>query len=149
MKLQSYFLLIFLFFVSTIVYAGGEYWAVKVEDKISNNQPQELKLELSETPRGILQGCKRVTVQIEYQRVPVWSWLPFIGSSHPSKKETIEAVEYLNYKFSKSAQTYFGYIGGGLSKALSPECAFKSKGLKLMKIDKDNEFAVLSYYDPV
>jgi hypothetical protein len=147
MKTQSYFLLVILVFISTLVHAGGDYWPVKVEEKITTDVPQKLKLEISEPARGIFQGCNQITVLLEYQRVPVWSWLPFIDSSHPTKDETTTAVEFLNNKFAMSAKTYFGYIGGGLFKAPSIGCTFKSKGLKLMKIDKENEFAVLSYYD--
>jgi hypothetical protein len=149
MKMPSYFLLAILLFISTLVHAGGDYWLVKVEEQIKDDIPRNLKLEISEPTRGVLHGCRQITVLLEYQRVPFWSWLPFMGSSHPTKDETTKAVEFLNNKFAKSAQTYFGFIGGGLFKVPSTECTFKSKGLKLMKIDKDNESAVLSYYDPV
>jgi len=149
MKTHSYLMLVISFFMSPPVHAGGDYWLIKVEDKITTDVPQKLKFEFSLPARGILQGCKQITVLLEYQRVPAWSWLPFIDSSHPTKDETTIAVEFLNNKFAKSAQAYFGYIGGGLFKVSSTDCTFKSKGLKLMKIDKENEFTVLSYYEPV
>ncbi len=149
MKTRTYFLLVILVFNSTLVHAGGDYWLVKVEEKITADLPQKLKFEINEPARGILQGCKKIRVLLEYQRVPAWSWLPFIDSSHPTKDDTTIAVEFLNNKFAKSAHTYFGYIGAGLFKVPSVDCTFKSKGLKLMKIDTENEFAVLSYYDPM
>lgn len=81
--------------------------------------------------------------------MPSWSWLPFVDTSHPSRQETAAAVEYLNKKFNNSVQTFFGYMGGGLLKVPSTDCLFKSKGLKLMQIDAHDEFAVLSFYDPL
>lgn len=118
MQNSACYLSIFLFLISRLAYAGGDYWSVKVEETISAHAPQKLNFLIFEDSRGIIQGCKKITVLLEYQRVPAWSWLPFVDTSHPTKAETANAVEYLNNKFNTSSQTYFGYMGGGFSKFL-------------------------------
>jgi|GEM_PF-3596669 len=122
-------MLVISFFMSPPAWTGGDYWLIKVEDKITTDVPQKLKFEFSLPARGILQGCKQITVLLEYQRVPAWSWLHFIDSSHPTKDETTIAVEFLNNKFAKSAQAYFGYIGGGFSKYLRLTVHLKARDL--------------------
>lgn len=147
-RITCYFIVTFCL-LPALVHAGGDFWPVKVEEKISNDESQKLKLLILDSSSGITHGCKQITVSLDYRRVPPWSWLPFIGTSHPTKAETAKAVEYLNNKFNQSAQAYFGYMGSGLFKVPSTDCTFISKGLKLLKIDIDNEFAVISFYDPL
>ncbi len=129
--------------------AGGDYWRVKVQDQIAASEPVVLKLLILEKPRGIIAGCSMITIQVEYQKVPSWSWLPFVHTSHPTQEETTKAIGFLNNKFKESIQTFFGYIGGGLFSEEPNGCTFKSKGLRLERTDNDDDDVVLSFFDLV
>lgn len=128
--------------VSFHAYAGGEHWRVELVEKIDPNI-QIIKIRLLE--RGIkhFDGCKIITVPIV--RRAFWSDFWY---SNPSKKETLEAIEFLNNKFEKSQPIYFGYMGGGFEKVQMSSCTFESRGLRVSRFsDGSDNYSVLSYYD--
>jgi hypothetical protein len=93
----------------------------------------------------LLTGCPSFDVLVEYSRVPWYSWLPWVTSSHPTLAETNSAAEFLRTAQLEKRAIQFGYMGSGLIDS-GRHCVFRSKGLLL---SKDRVTAVLSYHTPV
>ena len=145
--LKPWFIIIIVILKISPANAGGDYWSVKVQKKAVETDATELVFLLQEKPRGILTGCSSFIVYVNHELVPMWAWLPFVSTSHPTHKETINAIKFLNSKFSSTGDTFFGYIGGGMYKVDGKECTYESKGLRL---EQENEkHVVFSFYDPV
>jgi hypothetical protein len=92
----------------------------------------------------LIKDCKEIKVVVNHSRVPWFSWLPFVKSEHPTKKETLESIEYLRNASRANQTIYFGYMGYGLVPT-DQKCSFKSKGLKIEK--DDGKLLVLSYHN--
>lgn len=131
------------------VFAGGEYWKVQVKNPILIVETNEVKLLLLQKATGLVKECKEIRVFVEHKNISMWSWLPFIHSSHPTEKETRSALDFLNNTLRKGKSTFFGYIGGGLSRSHDDTCVFKSKGLRVEEIGEDKKLVVFSFHDPV
>lgn len=95
---------------------------------------------------SLVRGCETYKVTLSYQRVPWFSWVPLIKTSHPSKAQTNEAIDYLRNAFNSKKKIHFGYMGGGLYPT-KKSCTFLGKGFQLMKIKGIGH--VLSFYTPV
>ena len=148
-KLQPWFLTIYIFLNISSANAGGDYWSIKVQKKAIEAETTELTLLLLEKPRGIVAGCRSFIVHVKYESKPIWAWLPFVSTSHPTHKETIDAIKFLNRKFVSSEDAYFGYIGGGLFKMDGEKCTFESKGLRLEQVNDGKKRVVFSFYEPL
>ena len=146
-KLKAWFIAIILILNISPANAGGDYWSVKVQKKAVEADATELTFLMLEKPRGILTGCRSIIVHVKHELVPIWAWLPFVSTSHPTHKETINAIKFLNSKFSSKEDAYFGYIGGGVYKVDGEECTYESKGLRLEQTN--DKHVVFSFYDPV
>lgn len=86
----------------------------------------------------LIEGCPSLTVLVEYERVPWYSWLPFVESSHPTLEQTKVAGTALSEASSAMKRIAFGYMGNGLEPT-KVKCTFSSKGLRKM------DGAVLSF----
>ncbi len=125
--------------------AGGDFVSGMVTDISGKNGAYVIRFVQSES-RELMEGCKELSVTVEYERVPWFSWLPLVKSGHPSKKDTDDSIEYLKNAKKNREAVNFGHMGNGL-KPTGIECSFKSKGLKI--IDDQGRRAVVSYYDPM
>ena len=90
--------------------------------------------------------CTEFDITVEYQRVPWYSWLPFVHSSHPTEKDTEAAALYLKEAAQSSREVSFGYMGGGLMPTDKP-CAYRAKGLELL--GGSDPKTVVAYHEPV
>jgi hypothetical protein len=123
--------------------AGGDY----VSGKVRGFSGDDGEYSFTFAPDGRLvgfEGCQSFTVNVTYERVPWYSWLPFMHTNHPSKAQTKFAAELLRKAEQSSEPILFGYLGYGLVPSTG-HCTFKSKGLAL-EHDADREF-VISYHD--
>jgi len=143
-------LFVVLLFVFTVpAFAGGDY----VHGRITSFF--ELKgtyyfdfVEHSNRTSELMKGCRNLKVRIKYGRVPCYSWLPFVHSSHPTSEQTEEAIKFLHHAYQESHGVYFGYIGYGLAHT-DESCVFESKGLQLSPYEVNGTKVVLSFHDPV
>ncbi len=126
-------------------FAGGDAVTGNVTDVSAKDgktiihfmQPSNARTEL-------ISGCKEIEVTVHYARVPWFSWMPFVATSHPSKKETEEAIEYLKKAKLNNQQINFGYMGYGLVPT-GDKCSFKSKGLRIFR--DQGTISVFSFHD--
>ena len=123
--------------------AGGDYASGKVADFSGQNGSYAFTFK-GDRPLVGMNKCPSLKVLVEYQRVPWFSWLPFIESGHPTEEETDKAAKMLQAAEQGSNAVSFGYMGNGLVPSGEP-CTFKSKGLSI-KQDAGKEF-VLSFHD--
>ena len=126
--------------------AGGDFVSGMVTDISGNGGKYVFRFVQTDDSPELMKGCRELMIVVEYERVPWFSWLPFVNSGHPSRKETDESVEYLEKAKEKSQTVNFGYMGYGLVPT-SVKCSFKSKGLRI--IDDRGIRVVFSYYDQI
>ncbi len=132
-----------LVFSPALCVAGGYAVAGRVESVAQQGDVYVIHFIQTGNEPELVKDCKEISITLKYSRVPWFSWMPFIKSDHPTKRETIESIEYLK-KANKDNQTvYFGYMGYGLVPT-GQKCSFKSKGLKIEA--NDGKWLVLSYY---
>jgi len=122
-------------------FAGGDAVAGRVQSIEKRANSYLIHFIQTDTYPALIDGCREMTVTVTYSPVPWFSRLPFIKSSHPTKKETIEAIEYLMKANKDNEPVYFGYMGYGLFPT-GTKCSFTSKGLK--KIIEDNKLFIVS-----
>jgi hypothetical protein len=132
-------LLLFIF-AGNICFAGGEYSRGKIEHIEYKDSAWKFVFKQTTENKLMISNCDVLTVELEYQRVPWYSFLPFVESGHPSKKQTKNALVYLEHSFREGKYINFGYIGSGL-KGTETKCLFKSKGLKLGS-DQEGDYVV-------
>ena len=140
-------LLIFIFLLpfSQLCYAGGDFVSGKISEVLEIEEEYTIGFTQTEVGSELKTGCRDITVIVNFSRVPWYSWLPFIKSSHPTKEQTVDAVKYLVDAKNSEKEIYLGYIGGGLIPA-DKICTFNSKGLVLERIEGTQ--VVISYHDP-
>lgn len=124
--------------------AGGDFVYGYVTEFSSSAGTYAFTFKQSEAkPRApLIQQCVELKVSVAYQRVPWYSWLPFIHSSHPSREQTIAAAAVLQEASNKKHEVAFGFMGYGLMPSGS-SCAFLSKGLLF------DDGVILSFNGPV
>lgn len=127
----------------SLALAGGDYVSGKVSSFSGNDGTYTFTFVAKKTLVG-LEQCQSLTVNVEYGRVPWYSWLPFVHTNHPTKAQTESAASLLQTAHRASQPILFGYLGYGLVPSRVP-CTFKSKGLAV-ESDRGREF-VLSYHD--
>lgn len=128
--------------LSSHAYAGGDFSQFKVLAYSEMNAVYHFSLEEKQSSRQLISGCKNFDVRVNYKRVPWYSWLPFVHTSHPSYDDTIKALEYIKDAYDSNKDVYFGYMGNGLGRT-SAACVFDSYGLKIDGV------TILSYYGNV
>jgi hypothetical protein len=131
--------------VPSIALAGGDYVLGRVTELSGRDGVYSFRI-TSPTPLWGFESCHALEIHLRYARVPWYSWLPAVHSSHPSFKETEEAVAMLRTAQQTSQPILFGYMGYGLVRDVG-SCTFKSKGLEVLRDSKP--VIVLSYHNPV
>lgn len=122
--------------------AGGDFSQFKVLAYSEINGVFHFSLEEKQINRQLISGCKNFDVRVNYMRVPWYSWLPFVHTSHPSYEDTIKALKNIKDAYDSNKEVYFGYMGNGLGNT-SAACVFDSYGLKI------DGTIILSYYSYV
>ncbi len=147
----KFFTLMIMAFISLACNAGGDYWYVKVNTYISSKEPVTFDLTVLEnTPRDVIEHCKVITVMLDYENIPFWSWFPYSPSSpRPTQRETLKALDVMNAAFKSNSKIYFGYMSGGLAREKNDRCSFKSKGLRLKSADRSQQPVVFSFFEPM
>jgi len=134
-----------LFMLSGLALAGGDSVRGKVSNFSGKDGNYSFRFTLTDR-RSELLACREFEVRVRYERVPWYSWLPFVYTTHPAKEETTEAASFLLNAQRQNREINFGYMGGGLIPT-DRLCSFVSRGLSIYSSDKKN--LVLSFYDPV
>jgi hypothetical protein len=121
------FAILVCFIWPTLCFAGGDEVSGNVTGITVNEGKYIIHFIQTENAPDLFAGCKEIEVTVKYARVPWFSWLPLISSSHPSKKETEEAIEYMRNAQRSNRFISFGYMGYGLVPA-GEKCSFNRKG---------------------
>jgi len=129
-----------------LCFAGGDEVSGKVTGITVNEGKYIIHFIQTENAPDLVAGCKEFEVTVKYARVPWFSWLPFISSSHPSKNETEESIEYMRNAQRSNRLISFGYMGNGLVPT-GEKCSFNSKGLRVYR--EQGKTAILSFHDQI
>lgn len=127
---------------ATTALAGGAAFPGKITTFSGSNGSCEFTFVPSREFYGY-EKCTELRVRVEYGRVPWYSWLPFVRSSHPTRAQTEQAAGVLEKAYREKSEVNFGYMGNGLVDSGEP-CLFLSKGLMI-----DNGKYILSFNGPV
>jgi hypothetical protein len=125
--------------------AGGDYVRGLINSFSSSEGVYSFSFAQTDSRSELIKGCTTFHVSVQHERVPWFSWLPFIHSNHPTSEQTKESINSLQNAFENGREVYFGYIGYGLATE-KDECMFKSKGLDVESIGETK--VVFSYHDP-
>lgn len=90
----------------------------------------------------LIPNCPTFKMQVRYQRIHWSDWLPFTNSTHPTRKQTLQAGVFLAEAAQQRKSIGFGFLGRGLV-ATQTACSFISKGLL-----QDGD-VVIGFYHPV
>lgn len=129
---------------SSAALAGGDFARGKVVAFSNDSGSYSFQFSPTERRSLLLTGCSEFNVKVEYKRVPWFGWLPFVHSSHPTKRQTETAASFLRAANQSGQEVYFGYMGYGLVPKAS-DCSFSSRGLDLEQ--SRGMQIVLSYHD--
>lgn len=132
--------------LSSAALAGGDFTLGKVIAISGESGNYSFRFVQTDRRKELLAGCREFNVIVHYERVPWFSWLPFVHTTHPSKQQTEDAALFLRSASQSSQEIYFGYMGYGLVRTGS-SCSFSSRGLVLEQ-EQGKQF-VLSYYDQI
>ena len=136
-----------LILLSQTSFAGGSYKEGKITNFNSNKDKTSFKFIQADGKPFLNKSCSEFVVHLQYERVPWFSWLPNVRTSHPTEKETILAVNFIKKAYKNNNNILFGYMGAGFKKT-NENCTFRSRGLRLFNSNKENKF-VLSFHNPV
>jgi hypothetical protein len=128
---------------ATTTLAGGSGSPGKITAFSGSNGSYEFTF----VPSGLFDygnKCAELRVRVEYSRVPWYSWLPFVRSTHPTRAQTEQAAALLEKAYREKGEVLFGYMGYGLADSGQP-CHFLSKGL----IFYEHGGYIMSFYGPV
>lgn len=144
MKIIRRHFAITLLIFSTKAWAGGDYVQGMVKEFSENHGNYSFTFVQTDSRKGwpLIPNCPEIKMAVSYARAHWADWLPFVGSSHPTRQQTIEAATALAEAAKQRKNIGFGYMGKGLA-ATKVACSFTSKGLQLY------EGAVISYNNPV
>ncbi len=131
--------------LSNVAVAGGDAVPGRVTSFSGADGSYRFHFVQTDNRAELVKGCKELDVQVSYERVPWFSWLPFVHSSHPTREETDAAASYLLSASREKREVYFGYLGNGLAPTGAP-CSFLSRGLSL---HGKEPIIVLSFHDSV
>ena len=127
--------------------AGGDYVRGHIIEYSEIAGNYQFKFEPSDQRQALFKECRIISVQVSYTHVPWYSWLPYVHTTHPTKKQTMAAVKFILNSYHQNGELFFGYMGAGLVSSQVP-CSFSSKGLLLENRDDDVPI-VLSFSHPV
>lgn len=131
--------------VPVLAFAGGDFTSGKITSFSGGNGHYKFTFDADKPLVGFEQ-CKALKIEVVYARVPWYSWLPYVHSSHPTKNQTAQAATLLEVAHRESTPVLFGYMGSGLIPS-GARCEFNSKGLSV-EGEGETQF-VLSYHDPI
>ncbi len=114
-----------------VAVAGGDAVPGKVSSVSGADGNYQFHFVQTANRAELISGCKELDVKVSYERVPWFSWLPFVHSSHPTREKTDEAASYLLNASRENRDIYLGYMGSGLIPAGTP-CSFLSRGCLFM-----------------
>lgn len=142
LNLSMFLLVLYALMFPTNVMAGGDSVLGKITFYSESNGIYRFGFEEKAGNHHLVSGCNRLEVHLIYKRVPWYSWLPLIHTTHPSRDSTEAALKFIHDSFISQKDINFGYIGNGLVSSDS-KCVFDSKGLEL------DITGVYSFHDPV
>ena len=125
-------------------WAGGNYVQGRVSEFAGADGAYTFRFQQTEEVPALMTDCLTFTVSVQYARVPWFSWLPLVRTSHPTRAETDAASAALGEADREQRVVNFGYMGYGLVPA-GEHCSFATKGLRLIK-DGNND-VVLAFHD--
>lgn len=128
---------------SSVSFAGGSY-SLALIDGIEGAYPKVNITVVFLDKRWPYAQCEKTVIKLNYGYVPWYSRFGFGDTSHPSPKDTKEALVFLNDHYQKQQPVNIGPMGGGL-KRTELLCVYISKGLKLY----NKPDGVMSFYLPV
>jgi hypothetical protein len=128
-------------------FPGGDAVAGRVGSVVQQADVYMIHFIQTDGHDELINDCKEIKVEVKHSRVPWFSWLPFIKTEHPTKKETVESIEYLKNANKADQTVYFGFMGYGLVPT-DKKCSFRSKGLKIIELQNGNR-AVMSFHDQI
>lgn len=132
-------IIILSFVLSNAAHAGGSAVLGKVVSFTGANGNYSFRFaQTAERSQWII-SCQEFEVKVNYERVPWFSWLPYVRTHHPTKEMTEVAAAFLLKAHRENREVMFGYMGQGLEETSTP-CFLLSRGISL----EGN--AVLSYY---
>ena len=123
-------------------HAGGDYVSGKVVS--FERDPSSFSFHQTEDRPPMRQGCQSFSVMVSHARVPRYSWLPLVRSSHPTREETEASLTLLEEAYRSQNVIQFGYMGGGLISDDEP-CTFSSKGLRVGR-GNDGDLVIFAQY---
>jgi hypothetical protein len=135
---------IFIFFVFSDSYAGGDFREGKITTFSTKNSLTIFTFEQTDKRKVLIKPCEIIKIKLKYGYVPWYSWLPFIESSsgHPSKTDNKKGLQHIKNAYENEKIINFGYMGSGLMPT-DETCTFKSRGLLL-----NNDY-IASYHNAV
>ncbi|WP_157205578.1 hypothetical protein [Methylomonas koyamae] len=131
-----------LIFCNNNAIAGGDDYSIVIVTAFSElSGVYTIGVQGRHDNQQVFGGCRQLDIKVKYQYVPWYSWLPFIQTTHPSKEDNEEALDFVHKSFIDRREIYFTVAGNGLIETKT-KCVFESKGLRQF-----GQF-VFSYYHP-
>ncbi|HSB18168.1 MAG TPA: hypothetical protein VLE22_27190 [Bryobacteraceae bacterium] len=128
-----------------VAVAGGDYVKGRVSGFSGADGVYTFHFEQSDARPALEDGCPRFTVLVQYGRVPWYSWVPLVKTSHPTRGETDAAAAILAVAERERRLVSFGYTGNGLIPS-GGQCTSATKGLRIIKDDSGD--VLMAFYDP-
>lgn len=140
--------IIFLFVsLPSMLFAGGDCSLMNVESIKKEKGVTEIEVkQIDKDNMLLMKGCPRFNFTVTYKRVPWYSRLPFMQSSHPTEKENKESLNLMENAYKSKKVINFCYMGYGLAHT-EKECSFVSYGLKTLQIQGNK--LVVSFYNEI
>ena len=142
MSRRIIFLLLACFLSGTLT-SGGDYGVYKVDSIVENGDISIIYLFVVRKPSSLLDDCERIKLSIDYERVPWFSFLPFVHTNHPSADDTETALNFLHRGMNESSEIYLGYVGSSMLSA--GECDYLGKGLRVELFGDEKYEAVVVF----
>lgn len=134
--------------IASPVFAGGDYVIGKLTRFSESKGKFSFHFIQSDSRVELLHGCREFDVAVDYERVPSYSWIPFVKTTHPTYEQNTKASLFLLKAYMEKREVFFGYMGSGLVEMKGKEkCSFASRGL-LLDGDEKMQY-VLSFYHTV
>lgn len=122
---------------------GGDSFKGKVESYRSEGKTTYITFTPTQDTRSFYPECKTLQVELRHENLTWYSFIPFLGGSHPSHREHKKGLALLKKAQEEHKSIALGYMGFGLKPSGKP-CHFKSRGLRPL-----DQHTVISYHDRV
>ena len=84
------------FFSAGNVNAGGDYSLFRIESVVGSAERALISLSVIGRQLVGIDACDSIEVELNYDRVPWFSFLPFVDSSHPTIGDTNRSLDLLS-----------------------------------------------------